>query len=69
MEGLTPDPQCLQLAGKVEWQAVEAAVVPLGWEQTPMYSVVREAAAAAGQLKQQQEVKAVVGEEVAWVEV
>lgn len=69
MEGLTPDPQCLQLAGKVEWQAVEAAVVPSGWEQTPTYSAVREAAAAAGQLKQRQEVKAVVGEEVALVEV
>lgn len=44
-------------------------MVPLGWEQRPMYSAVREAAVAAGQLKQQQEVKAVAGEEVALVEV
>lgn len=67
MEGLIPAPQCLQLAGKVEWQAAEAAAVLSAWEQTLMYSAVREAAAVAGQLKQQHQVKAALGEEVALV--
>lgn len=65
MEDLIPALQCLQLAGKVGSQAVEAAVVPSGWEQMLLYSAVREAAAVAGQWKQQQEVKAVLGEEAA----
>lgn len=69
MEGLIPALRCLQLAGKVELQAAEAAVAPLGWEQRLLYSAVREAAAAAGQLKKQQEVKAALGEEVASVAV
>ena len=44
-------------------------MAPLGWEQRLLYSAVREAAAAAGQLKKQQEVKAALGEEVASVAV
>lgn len=60
-----PAHQRLQLAGKVELQAVEAAMVPLGWEQRLLYSAVRVAAAGPGQLKEQQEVKAALGEEVA----
>lgn len=67
MEGLIPALQCLQLAGKVEWQAAEAAAARSVWEQTPMYSAVREAAAAAGQLQRQQQAKAALGEEAALV--
>lgn len=67
MEDLIPALQCLQLAGKVESQVAEAAVVPSGWEQMLPYSAVREAAAVAGRRKQQQEVKVVLGEEVALV--
>lgn len=67
MEGLIPALQCLQLAGKVESQAVEAAMVPLGWERRLLYSAVKEAAAGAGQLQEQPEVKAALGEEVALV--
>lgn len=71
MEGLIPAPQCLQLAGKGEWQVAEAAAVLSVWEQTLMYSAVRGAAAVAGQLKkqqqQQQQVKAALGEEVVLV--
>lgn len=68
MEGLIPAPQCLQLVGKVESQAVEAAGVPLGWEQMLLCSAVREAAAGAGRREQQQEVKSALAEEVALVE-
>lgn len=67
MEGLIPAPQCLQLVGKVESQAAEAAVAPLGWKQMLLYSAVREAAAGAGRRKQQQEVKPALVEEVALV--
>lgn len=69
MEGLIPALQCLQLAGKVESQAAEAAAVLLGWEQMLLYSAVREAAAAAGRRKGQQEVKVELGEGVALVAV
>lgn len=61
MEMILPNPSLCLLAS----QAVEAAVVPSGWEQMLLYSAEREAAAVAGQRKQQQEVKAVLGEEAA----
>lgn len=63
MEGLTPVLQCLQLAGKAESQAVEAVVVLLVWEQRLLYFAASEAAAGAGRLKEQQEVKVGLGEE------
>lgn len=69
MVGLTPAPQCLQLAGKVEWRAVAAAAAPSGWEQTLARSAGREAAAAAGRLQRQQEAQAGLGEEAALAEV
>lgn len=73
MEGLIPAPRCLQLVGKVESQVVGAAAVPSGWEQMLLYSAGRVAAAVAGQLKEQREVKAELAEEVAlmvvWVSV
>lgn len=42
-------------------------MVPLGWERRLLYSAVKEAAAGAGQLQEQPEVKAALGEEVALV--
>lgn len=44
-----------------------AAAALSGWEQMLLYSAGREAAAGAGQLKEQQEVKAELEEEVALV--
>lgn len=44
-----------------------AAAAPLGWEQMLRCSAVREAAAVAGQPKEQQEVKAELEEEAALV--
>lgn len=51
----------------LELQAAGAAAAPSGWEQTLLYSAVREAAAVAGQLKEQEEVKAELEEEAALV--
>lgn len=42
-------------------------MVPMGWERRLLYSAVKEAAVVAGQLQEQPEVKAALGEEVALV--
>lgn len=67
MEGLIPALQCLQLAGKVELPAAEAAGGPSGWAQRLLRFAGTEAVAAPGRLKEQQEAEAALGEEVALV--
>lgn len=67
MEGLIPALRGLQLAGKVELPAAEAAGVPSGWAQRLLCFAGTEAAAAPGRLREQQEAKAALGEEVVLV--